>query len=147
MSGFETIIPAAVSVASTAFSASERQARADAQAESQAEAAARQSQIVEQQRAQQEKERLSLLERQQATARARMAANGTAGDGGGSAQAILDGIADQGLDDLADINANAAVRSRASTRSSLLDDAESLSWAKSGLDVFRSFYGATDRMS
>lgn len=140
MSGFEAVIPAVTTLAGSMIGQSQA---ADSSA-AQAAAIERQNQVVEAQRAQQEKERQSLLDRQTATARARLAASGAGGDPGeGSAAAILDGIAERGADDLNTINTQAALRTRSP---SLLDGSDDLDWARTGLDVFRSFYGAPQRM-
>jgi hypothetical protein len=139
MSGFETILPA-IGAAGTVLGTAQSVTRAQSAKEASAQAAALQAEQIEAQRAQQEKERRSLLERQSATARARLAASGTGGEAdGGSAAAILDGIARQGAEDIADINTGAALRTR---KASLLDDDDGLAWARNGLDVFRSFYTA-----
>jgi hypothetical protein len=140
MSGFEAAIPAVTTLAGSMIG----QSRASDSSAAQVAAIERQNQVVEAQRAQQEKERKSLLDRQTATARARLAASGAGGDASeGSAAAILDGIAETGADDLNTINTQAALRTKST---SLLDGSDDLNWAGTGLDVFRSFYGATKRM-
>jgi len=139
MSGFTNIIPSALGLAGD-FNQAERD---DSIAQAQARQIALQNDIIESDRQTQAAERRDLLARQQATQRAQMATWGIGG-AGGSSDALLSGMSQRSDSDLAALDRNATLRS-ARNQASLLDDdtkssASALNLAKSGYDVFNSFY-------
>lgn len=146
MGGFAAFIPMIASTAmSMASQASKNSAEADA-AQAQADAQDRQNQYVYQQQARDQERQQSLLEQASATQRARMGASGLGG--GGSADAILAGMAEDTAQNIIDSNQAAQARlDRANSRrtqsgsGSLLDSALS---PKNGLSVLTSFYGSGD---
>ncbi|CAA7612788.1 hypothetical protein [Magnetospirillum sp. SS-4] len=137
MSGFEAVaIPMAIGVAKEAISSQRRQGAAKAAADAQNQAAEQHNQIIAAQQAQEEKRQRNLLARQQASVTARMSAWGVGG--GGSADAILQGMARQTAESLAE-NAQTTALRRPAGRKSLLDDGGA-DMVGQGLDVFTSFY-------
>ncbi len=146
MSGFSSIIPLASSMAGSALGAARSansQAVAQAQLDAQNQAIDRQNQLLATQQAQQDQQQLTLLNQQEAAARAQMGAAGT-GAGGGSADAILQGMAQRAADTIGYIDQGAALRT-SPRRANLLDSANTLQWANGGLGVFNSFYDTIGR--
>jgi hypothetical protein len=144
MGGFEAAaIPVAMTVASQAIGSQQRQNSAEAAAQAQYQAADQRNQLVAAQQAQEEKRQRNLLAQQQAAVRARMGAWGTGG-GGGSADALLQGMAQQTAESLAE-SAGLAALKRPARRQSLLDDGagDALDMVGQGLNVFKSFYGGS----
>lgn len=135
MSGFETIAPLAMSGLGLASSLGQSSAQQSA-AEAQAEAQAQQNQLILQRQAQEDENQRNLLEQAAATQRARTGAMGV--DGGGSADAILAGMADNTADNIAAGDQSAQLRLRpVRSQDNLLSSA---GLGRSGLSVFSSFY-------
>lgn len=137
MSGFESIIPLAASAASTIAGGVVKNSAQSAAAEEQVRALDRRNQLVAAQQSQQAQQQRNLLEQQQATARARMGAWGVGNDGG-SADAILQGMAQRTAESIAGNDQLASLKMQ--NRANLLTSG---SGSGNGLGVFQSFYGAT----
>jgi hypothetical protein len=145
MSGFEAIIPMAVTAASTVAGAASRSAAAEQAAAAQADAQARQNQLILQRQAADQQQQRDLLAKASATQRARMGALGMDGSGG-SADAILAGMSQDTADSIAASAQAAQLKLRGSSAgsssgSNLLDAATA---GQSGLSVFKSFYDSMD---
>ncbi len=147
MSGFEAMIPMAVTAASSVAGAISKNSAAGDAPQAQAEAQDRQNQYIYQQQLRDQNHQQNLLEQATATQRARMGALGLGG--GGSADAILAGMAEDTAQSILEANQAAQARydraasrrSQAGGSNSLLDSALSPSNA---LSVFKSFYGSGD---
>ena len=135
MSGFESVIPLAATAASSVVSSASTN---NAATEAQNAATNQRNQLIATQQAQQDEQQRNLLDQQQATARAQMGAWGTAGDGGGSADAILSGMAQRSADSIASGDQVAALRQ---SRATLLTSDSNNPHGADGLNVFQSFYG------
>ncbi|TAN65371.1 MAG: hypothetical protein EPN20_07670 [Magnetospirillum sp.] len=138
MSGFETIVPMALAGASTVAGVASRNSAQGAAAEAQAQAAERRNQLIAAQQASQDQQQRNLLEQQQATARAQMGAWGVGGDGG-SADAILQGMAQRTADSIGRGDQLAAMKIQ--NRTNLLTSGSGGNPVSDGLSVFQSFYG------
>lgn len=138
MAGFESIaIPLASGALGIAGQAGQQNAAQKAQAQ-QAEAA---NQTLADQYERESRKRRSLLEREMATARARLGAMGVGG-AGGSGAAVLDGLqqrADQDQAELRDEVEQRMVRGQARTPGA---SSVGVSTARLGLDVLRPFVGS-----
>jgi phosphotransacetylase len=139
MSGFESFIPMAATAASSLMSTSSKADSQNAAITAQNDATNQRNQMIATQQAQQDQQQRNLLEQQQATARAQMGAWGTAGDGGGSADAILAGMAQRTADSIANGDQMVGLRQN---HSNLLSSNSSNPLVPNGLDVFQSFYGS-----
>lgn len=146
MSGFESMIPMIASTAMSVAGQASKNSAAEASAQAQAEAQDRQNQYLYQQQEREQQQQRNLLEKASATQRARMGAQGVGN--GGSANAILSGMAEETAQSILDSNQAAQARySRTAGRRSqagggnLLDSAMKPS---SVLSVFSSFYGSND---
>jgi hypothetical protein len=142
MSGFQSLIPLATagSGASDIASALGGNTAQSATIDAQNQDIAQRNALVAAQQAQQDQQQRNLLEQQQATARAQMGAWGTGGDGG-SADAILQGMAQRSADSIAANDQLASLRMRNPVN--LLSSGSSNGLAD-GLSVFQSFYGGSD---
>jgi hypothetical protein len=138
MSGFESIIPLAATAASSIMSSVSKSDAQSAAVDAQNQATTQRNQLIATQQAQQDEQQRNLLDQQQATARAQMGAWGTAGDGGGSADAILAGMAQRTADSIANGDQMAGLRQ---SRANLLTADNNTSLIPNGLNVFQSFYG------
>ena len=139
MSGFESILPMAATAASSMTSAITKNDSQNAAIAAQNDAINQRNQMIATQQAQQDQQQRNLLDQQQATARAQMGAWGTAGDGGGSADAILAGMAQRTADSIAMGDQMVGLRQN---HTNLLTSSSSNPLAPGGLDVFQSFYGS-----
>ncbi len=141
MGGFASFIPM---IASTAMSMASKNSAAEDSAQAQAEAQDRQNQSIYQQQAQEDLRQQNLLERALASERARMGASGLGG--GGSADAIVAGMAEDTAQNI--LASNQAAQARAnrtiSRRSSSSGGRNLLDSANTGLSIFKSFYGSGD---
>jgi len=139
MGGFESIIPTAINAATSVLQQNSSQNAAQAQVDAQNQAITRQNQLLAAQQAQQDQQQQQLLAENQATARAQAGASGVGSDGG-SADAILQGMAQRTASNIGYNDQTTALRMLA-PKTSLLDEAgNALGWAKNGLGVFTSFY-------
>ncbi len=141
MGSFASYIPM---IASTAMSMASKSSAAEDTAQAQAEAQARQNQSIYLQQAQEEQRQQNLLERALASERARMGASGLGG--GGSADAIVAGMAEDTAQNILASNQAAQARANrtASRRSSGGGGRNLLDSAGNGLSIFKSFYGSGD---
>lgn len=139
MSGFETIVPmvsAGMGMATSIGSAYQAQNAASAQTE----AITRQNQLILQRQAQEDQNQRNLLEQAASTQRARMGAQGMDGNGG-SADAILAGMAENTANSVAAGDTSALLKLRPTpSGDNLLSAAGGI--GRSGLSVFSSFYDA-----
>ncbi len=144
MSGFESMIPMVASTAMSVASQVGRNSAAEDAAEAQAEAQNRQNQYIYQQQEREQQRQRNLLEQATASQRARMGALGVGG--GGSADAILAGMAEDTAQAILDSNqaAQARYERTASRRTqagggNLLDSALN---PGNAFSIFKSFYGS-----
>jgi hypothetical protein len=144
MGGFAAFVPMIASTAMSMASQASKNSAAEDAAQTQAEAQDRQNQYVLQNQAREQERQQNLLEQASATQRARMGAQGLGG--GGSADAILAGMAEDTAQTIVDSNQAAQARvDRTSRRrvqsggGNLLDSALG---GQNGLSVFKSFYGS-----
>lgn len=142
MSGFEAMIPIAVTAASTVAGAVGKSA-ADTAAATQAEAQARQNQLILQRQAAEAQQQRDLLAKASATQRARMGALGLGGSGG-SADAILAGMSQDTAESIAASGQAAQFKLRGSTPGSGTNLLDAATAGNSGLSVFKSFYDSLD---
>lgn len=145
MSGFEAMVPMAITAVSTVAGAAGKAMAADEAASAQAEAQARQNQVILQRQAAEEQQQRDLLAKASATQRARMGASGMGGVGG-SADAILAGMSQDTAESIAGSAQSAQLKLRGASSSAgsgtnLLDVATA---GNSGLSVFKSFYESMD---
>ena len=135
MSGFETIAPMVMGGLGVANSIGQATAQQSA-TEAQAAAAERQNQLILQRQAQEDQRQRNLLDQAAASQRAHLGALGVDGNGG-SADAILAGMAESSAADINAADQMAQLRTRpVQGQDNLLSGA----LGKSGLSVFQSFY-------
>lgn len=139
MSGYESFIPMAISAAGSMSSAFNKSDSQTAAIDAQNQEIDRRNQLIAAQQAQQDQQQRNLLDQQQASARAQMGAWGTGGDGG-SADAILEGMAQRSADSIAGGDQVAALKIQ--NRANLLTSGSSDTLGN-GLGVFQSFYGGS----
>jgi hypothetical protein len=163
MSGFESFIPMAMSMATTVAKGVAQQDAQDSAAEARNAAIQAQYDQVAAQQAMQQRQQENLLARQQAAWRAQVGASGAGGDSGGSADAVLAGLADNSAQNITDSQQMAQynLTQQALRNSNLLDAASSRGGLNSllgssgdsssgnlgnmlsqGLQIFQSFYGS-----
>ncbi|CUW37451.1 conserved protein of unknown function [Magnetospirillum sp. XM-1] len=146
MSGFEAMVPLIASTAMSVAGQVSKNSAAEDAAQAQAEAQDRQNQYIYQQQEREQRQQRNLLEQASATQRARMGALGVGN--GGSANAILSGMAEDTARSILDSSQAAQARyGRAASRrfqaggGNLLD---SVLKPANVLSVFTSFYGSGD---
>lgn len=137
MSSYENFVPMVMNAANGAMANPSRDDRAEARNQ----AVERDNQVIATQQAEQERQRRNLLDQQQATARAQMGAWGVGGDGG-SADAILDGMAQATAGTIAAEGRTARLRmERNRGRARTGGGTNLLDGLGDGLSIFQSFYG------
>ncbi|MDO8608514.1 MAG: hypothetical protein Q7R40_18435 [Phaeospirillum sp.] len=132
MSSYASLIPTAIGAGSAVSSSMDRSASLAAQNQE----INRRNQLIAAQQVQQAQQKRNLLDQQQASARAQMGVWGTGGDGG-SAAAILQGMAQRTADSIAGDDQVSALKMQ---KGANLLTSGSNSAAAGGLGVFQSFY-------
>ncbi|OAN50145.1 hypothetical protein A6A04_01675 [Paramagnetospirillum marisnigri] len=141
MAGFEEAIPAVIQLTSDVIDAQAQQSAEDEHVLAVNNQIVRRNQMIAAQQDRQARQQRDLLDKQQASARAQMGAWGVGG-GGGSADAILEGMAQRSAETIAADDALAQFKMERNTAragqgsgSNLLDSAMG-----NGMKVFQSFF-------
>ena len=92
------------------------------------------------QQAKQDQDQRTQLAQNQASLIAQMGASGADGGDGGSADALLQGMSQRANNNIDYIDQTTGLR-LSPYKPDLLDAANNLQWAKTGMGVFSSFYG------